>query len=153
MKIFKAVFLIALVGFFALPLVAEKKKADPEKSDATETAGPFDGIANFKYSSEQIANLKKLAEYRKAKYSFSGGFYTIPMPNTAKKRESLKKKHEKKGTTPFRICASVYETKEIRGIKKKSAYYRKGADIYIIDMEKKKIVKTKRVSLKKLCAS
>ena len=153
MKIFKSVFLIALVGFFALPLVAKKKKTVSKTDETTVAAGAFDGIAKLKYTSEQIANLKKAAEYRKAQYTFSASVGLISLPKTAKKKEALKKKYDKKGETPFRICASVYETKESRGKKKKVAYYKSSADIYIIDMENKKVVESKRVALRKLCAS
>ncbi len=154
MKFFQIIFLIALIGFFAFPLSAKKKKKSHSIKTKVETVDlNFDDIPKLKYTTEQINNLQKSAEYKKAQYSYSGGLYPVKMPTTEKKIAALKAKYAKKGKTPFRICVSISETKESHGKKKKTSYYRSSADVYIIDMENKKLVASKKVSLRKLCAS
>ena len=148
----KIILLMFFISLTASPLFSVGKKAVSD-DDTSKPKGAFDGISKLKYTTEEIENLKKSAEYRRATYTYSGSFYKVKMPNTAKKREALKKKYDKKGKTPFCIGVSIAETKESHGKKKTVSYYRGSADIYIIDMENKKIVESKRVSLKKLCVS
>ena len=152
MYLHKIILLLLFIALGASPLFSAGKKA-ASGDDASKPEGGYDGISKLKYTTEDIESLKKSAEYRRATYTYSGGFYKVKMPTTAKKREALKKKYAKKGKTPFCIGVSIAETKESHGKKKTLSYYRGSADIYIIDMENKKIVESKRVSLKKLCVS
>jgi hypothetical protein len=150
MKILKIIFFIFLVSGVSSSIYAENSL---KKKSASADAGPYDGISKLKYTTEQIESLTKSAEYRRAVYKYMGGFYSVKMPKTAKKIAALKAKYAKKGKTPFCIGVSIYEIKESHGKKKQASYYKGSADIYIIDMENKKIVESKRVSLKKLCTS
>ena len=150
MKILKTVFLFSMLLMVSFSSEAGKKK----KKEAVVEKKPvisFDGIEKFKYTTEQIEGLLKTTEYKKAQYDFSAAFYSLGLSKI--KMLNLKKKCDKNGETPFRICVSVYETKESRGKKKKEKYTKGYAEIYILDMENKKLVEYDKESLKKLCPS
>ncbi len=150
MKIVKTTFLVAIVCFFSLPLMAQTKTTG---QTTKKVVGIYDKIKNFKYTTAQIESLTKTIEVRKVQFGYSGGFTSIPMPKTEKKRAALKKKYDKKGKTPFRILASVYEIKTVRDKKIKAATYKGSVDVYIINLDSKEVAFSKKIPLKKLCAS
>ena len=150
MKLATKTLICALLFALMFSLDAKKNKntkaAPKEKEEVS-----FDGIDKLKYTTEQINSLLKTVEYKKATYTFSGGPYGITLPKDKKKLELLKKKYERRGKTPFRICVSVTESKDYHGKIKKSDYKRGLVDIYIIDMANKKVVAYKKMSLSRLC--
>ena len=150
MKLITKTLICALLFSLMLSLEAKKNK-NAKNAPKEKPVVSFDGIDKLKYTTEQINSLVKTTEYKKATYTFSGGPYGITLPKDKKKLELLKKKYERRGETPFRICVSVTESKEYHGKIKKSDYTRGMASIYLIDMENKKVVEYKKVSLSKLC--
>jgi hypothetical protein len=109
-----------------------------EAKDA-KAKGPYLGIKDFKYTNEQIENLKSTQEYENSKYQLLCSRYSIRL-SAAKKEEIGKKK-----VSPFRI--GVYVKKDGKKI------FKGNGEIYIIDTEKKKVVTSTKMSLLKLCPS
>jgi len=114
---------------------------------------PYLNIKGFKYTQDQIDNLQTTLEYKKVTYIFTGGPRSIPMPEKEKDKQKLIAKYQKKGITPFRIFVTIKETEEVRGKKKTTTNYSGRCEIYVFDVENKKLVKHKRESLRKLCAT
>ena len=133
MRILKTVFLLSGIMMVSLSSIAAEKKVKT----------PYLGIKDFKYTQEQIDNLKNDVEYKKHKYSITSSSYSMSLSKT--KLKSLTKKCEKKQVTPFRM--GIYLLKD----KKKE--YKGNAEIFIINKDEKTLVEKEKSSLKKLCPS
>ena len=109
------------------------------KAEEAKVKTPYLGIKDFKYTTEQIENLKVSTEYKKSKYDLLFNRYSMRLSNS-KKAAIAKKK-----VSPFRI--GVYVKKDGKKM------FTGNGEIYILDAENKKVVDSAKMSLKKLCPS
>ena len=128
MRILKTVLLSCFI------LMISSDQAEEEK-----VKGPYLGIKDFKYTTEQIESLKVTQEYKNSKYQLLCSKYSVKLSSS--KKEAIAKKK----VSPYRI--GVYVKKDGKKI------FNGNGEIYIIDTENKKVVASTKMSLKKLCPS